>query len=90
MPKRRPDHIPMRTCAACRQVRAKRSLTRIVRSADGSVAIDPTGRLAGRGTYICDAPDCREPTRAAEAVNRALGATLAPGALTFEENHAAT
>ena len=90
MPKRRPDHIPMRTCAACRQVRAKRSLTRIVRSADGSVAIDPTGRLAGRGTYICDAPDCREPTRAAEAVNRGAGCQAGTGADHFEENHAAT
>ena len=54
------------------------------------MAIDPTGRLAGRGTYICDAPDCREPTRAVEAVKRALGAKLVPGALNFEENHAAT
>ena len=54
MPKRRPDHVPMRTCAACRQVRAKRSLTRIVRGPDGRVAVDPTGKAAGRGTYICN------------------------------------
>jgi predicted RNA-binding protein YlxR (DUF448 family) len=80
----------MRTCAACRQVREKRSLTRIVRSTDGSVTIDPTGRLAGRGTYICDAPDCRQPARVAEAVTRALGVNVTPGALSFEENHAAT
>ena len=90
MPKRRPDHVPMRTCAACRQVRPKRSLTRVVRIADGTVAIDPTGKLAGRGTYICDATDCRVPTRVAEAVTRALGVPVTPGTLTFEENHAAT
>ena len=64
MPKRRPDHIPMRTCAVMPPGARQAVMTRIVRSADGSVAIDPTGRLAGRGTYICDAPDCREPTRA--------------------------
>ena len=90
MPKRRPDHVPMRTCAACRQVRPKRSMTRVVRSADGSVAIDPTGKAAGRGTYVCDDPACREPKRLAEATARALGAAVAPGALLLEVNDAAT
>ena len=90
MPKRRPDHVPMRTCAACRTVRPKRSMTRVVRGVDGSVAIDPTGRLAGRGTYICDDPACREPRRLVEAVKRALGAAVEPGTLQIEVNHAAT
>jgi predicted RNA-binding protein YlxR (DUF448 family) len=90
MPKRRPDHIPMRTCAACRQVRPKRSLTRIVRGADGTVAIDPTGKVAGRGTYICDDPACREPRRLAQAVSRALGAAVEPGTLRIEVMDAAT
>jgi predicted RNA-binding protein YlxR (DUF448 family) len=80
----------MRTCAACRQVRPKRSMTRIVRSPDGAVAVDPTGRAAGRGTYICDAEDCREPRRLAEAVNRALGASVEPGELRLEVMDAAT
>jgi len=90
MPKRRPDHVPMRTCAACRQVRPKRSLTRIVRGADGSVVIDATGKAAGRGTYVCDDPACREPRRLAEAVNRALGAAVEPGTLKLEVMDAAT
>jgi predicted RNA-binding protein YlxR (DUF448 family) len=90
MPKRRPDHVPMRTCAACRQVRPKRSLTRIVRDPDGAVAVDLTGKAAGRGTYICDDPACREPRRLAEAVNRALGAAVEPGTLRIEVMDAAT
>jgi len=90
MPKRRPDHVPMRTCAACRQVRAKRSLTRIVRAPDGGVAIDPTGKAAGRGTYICDDPACREPRRMADAIKRALGAAVEPGSLKLEVMDAAT
>jgi len=90
MPKRRPDHVPMRTCAVCRQVRPKRSMTRVVRSADTSVAIDPTGKAAGRGTYVCDDPACREPRRLAEAVTRALGPAVEPGALMLEVNDAAT
>ena len=90
MPKRRPDHVPMRTCAACRQVRPKRSMTRLVRSADASVSIDPTGKAAGRGTYVCDDPACRDPKRLAEAITRALGAAVASGALLLEVNDAAT
>jgi predicted RNA-binding protein YlxR (DUF448 family) len=80
----------MRTCAACRGVRPKRSLTRIVRAADGTVAIDPTGKAAGRGTYVCDDPACREPLRLAEAVKRALGAAVEPGSLQLEVMDAAT
>lgn len=89
MPKRRPDHVPTRTCAVCRTARAKRELTRIVRIADGSVVRDQTGRLPGRGTYICDQPGCRDPQRARAAIARALGAEPAPGALEFEVNDAA-
>lgn len=90
MPKRRPDHVPMRTCAVCRTVRAKRSMTRVVREPSGAVALDPGGRAAGRGTYVCDDPACREPARLAEAVNRALHTALQAGTLTLEEKHAAT
>ena len=90
MPKRRPDHIPMRTCAACRAVRPKRSMSRLVRRVDGSIVPDATGKMAGRGTYICDEPVCREPRRLAEAVKRALGAAIEPGLLGTEVNNATT
>jgi hypothetical protein len=74
----------MRTCAVCREVHPKRSLTRVVRGVDGSVSTDPTGKAAGRGTYVCDDPACREPRRLAEAVTRALGAGVEPGALVLD------
>jgi predicted RNA-binding protein YlxR (DUF448 family) len=90
MPKRRPDHVPTRTCAACRTARPKREMDRLVRTADGLVRRDPTGKLAGRGTYLCHDPGCREPRRAADAVKRALGAELAPRTLEVEVNDAAT
>ena len=51
-------HVPQRTCVACRQVKAKRDLVRLVRAADGSVEVDATGRKAGRGAYLCGAPEC--------------------------------
>jgi predicted RNA-binding protein YlxR (DUF448 family) len=90
MPKRRPDHVALRTCAVCRQVHPKREMTRLVRGADGSVSFDPTGKAAGRGTYVCNETACREPRRLAEAVRRALGAALEPSQLAIKESHATT
>ena len=76
MPKRRPDHQPLRSCAVCREVHPKRSMTRLVRQSDGSVVVDPTSRAAGRGTYVCGQASCRDPQRLAEGVQRALGGSL--------------
>jgi predicted RNA-binding protein YlxR (DUF448 family) len=89
MPKRRPDHIPTRTCAVCRTSRPKREMTRIVRTVDGSVHVDESGRVPGRGTYVCNQPGCRDADRRAVAITRALGAEPRPGALDFEVNDAA-
>ncbi len=50
---RRPKHVPQRTCVACRQVKPKRELLRIVRTPQGHVEIDPTGKKSGRGAYLC-------------------------------------
>jgi predicted RNA-binding protein YlxR (DUF448 family) len=65
-------------------------MTRIVRGADGSIHRDETGRVPGRGTYICQDPACRDGERSAAAVKRALGAEPAPGTLEFEETTHAT
>jgi hypothetical protein len=54
----RPRHIPQRTCAACKQARPKRELLRIVRAPDGHVKLDPSGKHAGRGTYLCARRSC--------------------------------
>ena len=65
-------HVPQRTCVICRTRDAKRQLTRIVRTPEGRIELDPTGKLNGRGAYVCDTPGCWE--RAAET--NALGAAL--------------
>lgn len=54
----RPRHVPQRTCVACKQVRPKRELLRIVRTPQGHVELDPTGKKAGRGTYLCARRSC--------------------------------
>jgi uncharacterized protein len=52
--------IPLRTCVACRQVKAKRDLVRIVRTADEGLTVDTTGKKQGRGVYLCKMKDCWE------------------------------
>ena len=56
----RPRHVPQRTCVGCRTTAAKRGFVRVVRSGDGRVAVDPTGKANGRGAYLCASPSCWE------------------------------
>jgi predicted RNA-binding protein YlxR (DUF448 family) len=53
----KPKHIPQRTCIACRQVAGKRSLLRVVRTAD-EIVVDPSGKVAGRGAYLHPYQEC--------------------------------
>ncbi len=53
-------HIPQRTCIGCREVEAKRELLRIVRTPEGRVVVDPTGKRAGRGAYLHRERECWE------------------------------
>jgi predicted RNA-binding protein YlxR (DUF448 family) len=50
-------HVPQRTCVACGEVRPKRELVRLVR-VSGGVEVDPSGRKAGRGAYLCPVLGC--------------------------------
>lgn len=72
----RPKHIPQRTCIGCHTVLPKRSLVRIVRQADG-VHVDPTGKLAGRGTYLHNRRSCWEKGLKGSLAH-ALKVTLSP------------
>lgn len=51
---------PQRTCVACRRVRDKRELVRLVRTASGEVEVDTAGKKEGRGAYICPDSACLE------------------------------
>ena len=72
----RPRHVPVRTCAICREQGTKRGLTRVVRQPDGTVAIDPSGRLNGRGAYLCSKPGCWERAASTDVLAKALNVEL--------------
>jgi uncharacterized protein len=68
----RPKHVPLRTCVACRTTGAKRGLVRIVRTPQGGVEVDPTGKAPGRGAYLCRRRRCWQEALRKEGLARAL------------------
>ena len=65
--------IPLRTCVACKAVKDKRELLRIVRDKDGNISVDKTGKSAGRGAYICKDAECFKKVRKQKVLNRVFG-----------------
>ena len=53
-----PKKIPMLMCLGCSEMKPKRELIRVVHQKDGTILLDVTGMLAGRGAYICPKPEC--------------------------------
>jgi uncharacterized protein len=86
----RPKHVPMRTCIACRQERGKRELVRVVRTPAGNVQVDPTGKLAGRGAYLCKARPCWEQALQGQRLGAALKTTINPDDMAALRAYAAT
>ena len=61
---------PQRMCVSCRQLFDKRDLLRIVRTPQGEVLFDPTGKMAGRGAYLCKDPECLKKTVKSKLLNK--------------------
>jgi predicted RNA-binding protein YlxR (DUF448 family) len=64
--------IAQRTCAACRQVKDKRAMVRLVRTPSGAVEIDISGKREGRGAYLCHNPACWEKVLKSNCLEYAL------------------
>lgn len=66
-----PKHVPVRMCVVCRDKTGKRQLTRVVRTEQG-LQIDPSGKMNGRGAYLCDRDDCWENAVKTDLLAKAL------------------
>ncbi len=64
--------IPQRQCMGCRERKEKRQLIRVVRTPDGNVSLDFSGKLSGRGAYICPDPECLKKAQKAKSLDRSL------------------
>ena len=72
----KPRKIPMRMCVGCREMKPKKELIRAVRSPEGEVSLDPTGKKAGRGAYVCYNVECLKRALKQRQLDRALEAHL--------------
>lgn len=72
----RPRRVSQRTCIACRQTGAKQDLVRVVRTPQSKVCVDNTGKLSGRGAYLCKRESCLEKAAKQKKLTRALGVAV--------------
>ena len=64
--------IPMRKCLGCNEMKPKKELIRAVKSPEGEISLDLTGKKSGRGAYICPDKDCFDKARKGRRLERAL------------------
>ena len=64
--------ISMRMCTGCREMKPKKELIRVVKTAEGEIKLDATGRLNGRGAYICRDKECLMKAKKINALSRAF------------------
>ena len=76
---RKPKKIPQRQCVGCRTMKDKKELIRVVKSPEGEIALDFTGKRAGRGAYVCPDSACLVRARKSKALERAFAAAIPAG-----------
>lgn len=64
--------VPMRMCVGCREMKPKAQLVRVVKTSEGEITLDKTGKLNGRGAYICKDKECLKKAQKSNALSRAF------------------
>ena len=72
----KPKKIPMRMCVGCREMKEKRELIRIVRTPEGTVVMDSSGKRSGRGAYVCRDAECLRRAIRQKQLERQLEITM--------------
>lgn len=74
----KPRKIPQRQCVGCREMKEKKTLLRIVRTPEGQILLDGTGKKSGRGAYVCPDPACLKKARKNRSLERAFDTAIPP------------
>ncbi len=64
--------IPLRQCTGCREQKPKNELIRVIKTPDNGICLDRTGRMNGRGAYICLSKECLDKAIKSKGLERAL------------------
>ena len=68
--------IPMRMCVACREMKPKKELIRVVRSPEGEISLDTTGKKSGRGAYVCPNAECLRLARKSRKLEKSFSCRI--------------
>ena len=68
--------IPMRQCCGCREMKNKKEMLRVIRTPEGDVCLDATGRKNGRGAYICPSMECLKAAIKNKGIERSLNVSI--------------
>ncbi len=72
----RTKKVPLRKCMGCGEMKAKKELVRVVKSPEGEVSLDLTGRKPGRGAYVCHQAECLKIARKARRLEKAFSCQI--------------
>ena len=72
----KPRKIPQRQCVGCRTMKDKKALIRVVKTREGEVVLDVSGKKSGRGAYVCPDSACLKKARKSRALERAFELTI--------------
>ncbi|MBP1535447.1 MAG: YlxR family protein [Ruminococcus sp.] len=68
--------IPMRMCLGCSEMKPKKELVRVVKTKEGEISLDLTGKKAGRGAYICADAECLRKARKAKRLEKSFACRI--------------
>lgn len=68
--------VPLRMCTGCGEMKPKKELVRVVRSPEGEISLDLTGRAPGRGAYVCRSTACLQKARRARRLEKAFSCKI--------------
>ena len=72
----RPKKIPLRRCTGCGEMKPKKELVRVVKSPQGEISLDLTGKSPGRGAYVCRSVECLRRARKSRGLERAFSCQI--------------
>lgn len=72
----RKKKTPLRMCTGCGEMKPKQELVRVVKSPDGDISLDLTGKKPGRGAYVCRSADCLKAARKARRFEKAFSCKI--------------
>ncbi len=70
--------VPMRQCVGCQEMKSKKEMLRVIKTAENEIILDATGRKNGRGAYLCFSKECLSKARKNRGLERSLKTSIPP------------